>query len=102
MRALTSSVQISGPVEQMRELVVGARAPAGCRAAPFRQSLLDCFESDVVASFPAHDFVEQCAVEREQRGRCSARGVSSPYSQSITKPNCRLAANGDGASVCTV
>ena len=28
--------------------------------------------------------------------RCSARGVSSPYIQSITNPNCSDAANGDG------
>ena len=60
--------QISGPVQQVRELVGRSCAPAGRRAATLSQRLFDCLECDVVASFPTHHFIEKGPVQREQRG----------------------------------
>src|SRR5687768_6814178 len=67
-RANIFSAQVTGAVEQMRQLVVRSRAPPGSSAATLGESLLDRLEGDVVASLPTHHLVEHRPVERQQRG----------------------------------
>src|SRR5689334_18415317 len=61
--------EISGAVEQMCELVIGACAPAVRGAPPLCEGLLYGFTRGIVASLAAHYFIEQRTVDRE---KCSA------------------------------
>ena len=80
---------------------VRARRPG---AVPRRAASTSSTAASVVSSGTFSPLIP-CSSARSSESiaaRCSARGVSSPYIQSITNPNCRLAANGDGISVSTL
>ena len=90
--------EVAGAIEQHRELVGRARARAGRGAAPAREHRLEHGErrrrrrprAPINSSSSARSSDSSAA-------RCSARGASSAYIQSMTNPNCSDAANGDGS-----